>query len=49
MLGAPEVSDSGDHADLGVSMSWFDGLNEEEVEENRAPVMDTRTILTDSK
>ena len=49
MPGTPEAGDFADHADSGVSLGWFERLDEEVIQENRAHVLDATTILTDSK
>ena len=49
MPGTPGAGNSDDHADSGVSLGWFERLDEEVIQENRAHVLVAMTIRTDSK
>ena len=49
MSKAIEAEYSGDHADSGMNLSWFEQLDDEATQENRATEPDAETILTHSK
>ena len=49
MSKAPEAEYSGDHADSGMNLSWFEQLDDEVLQESRTTEPDAETILTDSK